>query len=152
MKKLLLACLCGLSGVGAIAAPCLPVDQLIALDNQYEDAMRRNDAPLLERLLADEYIWVHTLASATDTKADLVGRAKAKANVHKSRSTSEVKAQVVNDTVVLRGISTVEAWNEDKTTWRVNRYTYMRTWVTVGGQCKLLSNMTQNISSVPNKQ
>lgn len=133
----------------ALAAPCLPGAELIEHDRQYEEALRVGDVAFLERWLADDYVWVHNLASQTEGKAALLARSRHPAVVHKSRSTSEVQAQVGGDTVVLRGLSTVEQWNADGKTWRANRYQFMRTYVNVGGQCKLLAVQTMKVWSSP---
>lgn len=143
--------LCGAVPLLAQASACLPVASLIERDARYEDAMRSGDAAYLDELLAPGYIWVHSLASATDSKADVLGRARASSAAakpqYKSRSTSAVEAQVLGDTVVLRGLSTVEQWNPDFTTWRSNRYQFMRTYVAVEGACRLLAVQTMKVWS-----
>jgi len=139
---------CALS-LNAMAAPCLPTADLIERDRQYEEALRVGDVAFLDRWLADDYVWVHNLASQTEGKAALLERSKKPAVVHKSRTTSAVQAHVAGDTVVLRGLSTVEQWNADGKTWRGNRYQFMRTYVNVGGECKLLSVQTMKVWSSP---
>ena len=146
-QLLLLLAALPLSMQGAQAAPCLPVADLIARDARYEEAMRVGDAAFLENLLADDFVWVHNLVSSIDDKAAMVARAKKPAGNHKSRSTSGVQAQVLGDTVVLRGQSTVEAWNADGKTWRSNRYQFMRTYVNTAAGCKLLAVQTMKVWS-----
>jgi ketosteroid isomerase-like protein len=146
MKKLLLSVCCVLP-LPVLAAPCLPTAALIERDAKYEEAMRVGDAPFLQELLADDYVWVHTLASAIETKAVIVARAQHPASVPKSRTTSEVHAHVLGDSVVLRGLSTVDQWNADGKTWRSNRYQFMRTYVNVAGSCKLLAVQTMKVWS-----
>lgn len=51
--------------------------------------------------------------------------------VPKRRTTSEVQGHVSGDTVVLRGLSSVEQCNADGKTWRTNRYQFMRAYVNV---------------------
>ena len=92
---------------------------------------------------------MHNLASQTEGKAVVLERSKKPAVVHKSRTTSDVHAHAGGDTVVLRGLSTVEQWNADGKTWRSNRYQFMRTYVNVGGQCKLLAVQTMKVWSSP---
>ena len=147
MIKPLLLCACAVAT--SAQASCLPVERLIERDQGYEEAMRSGNAAFLEEQLAPEYVWVHSLASAVDSKADVLARAKAGKIVHKTRTTSEVTAHELGSTVVLRGLSTVEAWNPDGKTWKVNRYQFMRTYVADGAACKLLGVHTQNLSSVP---
>ena len=135
--------------LSAAAAPCLPTADLIERDRQYEEALRVGDVAFLDKWLADDYVWVHNLASQTEGKAVVLERSKKPAVVHKSRTTSDVHAHVGADTVVLRGLSTVEQWNADGKTWRSNRYQFMRTYINVGGQCKLLSVQTMKVWSSP---
>lgn len=128
----------------AAAAQCLPVPALIERDTQYEEALRVGDAAFLKTLLAEDYVWVHTLGSQIESRDSLLARL-AKPVVYKARFTSDVHAHTQGDTVVLRGVSTTEQWNADGTTWRTNRYQFMRTYVNVAGQCKLLSVQTMNL-------
>ena len=154
MKKLplrwlpvLLAALSCALPLRLLAAPCLPVSALIGQDARYEEAMRAGDQAFLKSWLADDYLWVHSLASAVDTKAAVLERAAKQPGVHKARTTSDVQAQVLGDTVVLRGLSTVEQWNADGKTWRSSRYQFMRTYVYAGGQCQLLAVQTMKVWS-----
>jgi ketosteroid isomerase-like protein len=128
----------------ASAAPCLPADALIKLDSQYEEALRIGDVPFLQSLLAEDYVWVHTLGTQIETRDILLARL-AKPVVYKARSTSDVHVHAQGDTAVLRGVSTTEQWNQDGTSFRSNRYQFMRTYVSVAGQCKLLSVQTMNL-------
>jgi ketosteroid isomerase-like protein len=143
MKKILFL-LCGALPLLASAAPCLPAEALMARDAQYEEALRVGDLPFLRTLLADDYVWVHTLGSEIETRTSLLARLE-KPVIYKSRTTSDVHAHVQGDTVVLRGVSTTEQWNADGKTSRSNRYQFMRTYVNVAGECKLLSVQTMNL-------
>ena len=128
----------------AAAAPCLPSEALVKLDTQYEEALRVGDVPFLQSLLADDYVWVHTLGTQIETRNVLLARL-AKPVVYKARSTSDVHVHVQDNTAVVRGVSTTEQWNQDGASFRTNRYQFMRTYVNVAGQCKLLSVQTMNL-------
>jgi len=143
MKKTLPSLLAVLPVI-ASAAPCLPAPALIERDARYEEALRVGDVHFLQSLLADDYVWVHSLGSQIETRASLLARL-VKPVVYKARGTSEVHVHVLGDTAVVRGISTTEQWNADGTTWRANRYQFMRTYVNVGGECRLLSVQTMNL-------
>ena len=145
--KTLLALLCLSFPSVALCAPCLPMDELIERDRQYEEALRVGDIVFLKTWLADDYVWVHSLASQIETRANLLARLARPAVVPKSRTTSEVQGHISGDTVVLRGLSSVEQFNADGKTWRTNRYQFMRTWVKVDGACKLLANQTMKVWS-----
>jgi ketosteroid isomerase-like protein len=146
MKKRLLSLCCALP-LQSFAAPCLPVPDLIQRDQQYEEALRVGDVPFLQAWLADDYVWVHSLGSQIETRAVVLARSEHPAVVHRSRITSDVHGHVLGDTVVLRGLSTVEQWNADGKTWRSNRYQFMRTYVNVAGACKLLAVQTMKVWS-----
>ncbi|MRW89693.1 DUF4440 domain-containing protein [Duganella sp. FT80W] len=143
MKKLLLS-LAALLPVLASAVPCLPVAALVERDSRYEEALRVGDVAFLKTLLADDYVWVHSLGSQIESRASLLARLE-KPVVYKSRTTSDVHGHTQGDTTVLRGVSTTEQWNADGVTWRANRYQFMRTYVNVDGQCKLLAVQTMNL-------
>lgn len=147
MKTLL--ALCALLPVPALASPCLPAGSLIERDRQYEEALRTGDVPFLQALLADDYVWVHTLASQIEDRASVLARLQKPDSIAKSRRTSNVHAHVLGQTVVLRGLSTVEQWNADGKTWRSNQYQFMRTYADVNGQCKLLAVQSMKVASSP---
>jgi ketosteroid isomerase-like protein len=139
--------MCFLLPLAAHAAPCRPDAALIEQDRRYEDALRRADVAYLENWLADDYVWVHNLGVQTESRAQLLARL-AKAPM-KSRTTGDVHAHSAGDTVVLRGHSSVEQWNADGTTWKINGYRFLRTYVTVAGQCRLLAVQTMKVFSGP---
>jgi len=145
--KALMFILVSLASAAASANKCLPVESLIALDSKYEEAMRTGDSAFLENLLADNYVWVHNLASSIDTKETILTKAKNPAEVPKARTTSDVQGHVLQNTVVLRGLSSVDKWNPDGKTWRTSRYQFMRTYVNTGKTCKLLSVQTMKVWS-----
>lgn len=130
----------------ALAASCLPADALVERDRQYEAALATGNVAFLRDALADDYVWVHTLGSEVETKPVLLARMARPARF-KSRTTTGVQARALGDATVLHGVSVVEQWNEDGETFKTNRYQFMRTWVNVDGQCKLLAGQTMNLSS-----
>ena len=141
--------LCLLLPPAVHAAPCRPDAALVEQDRRYEDALRRADVPFLRHWLADDYVWVHNLGVQTESRQDLLARLEKGAAPMKSRTTSDVQAHAAGDTVVLRGLSSVEQWNADGATWRVNRYRFLRTYVTVAGECRLLAAQTMKVFSGP---
>jgi hypothetical protein len=145
--KTLIFILASLASVAANANKCLPVESLIVLDSKYEEAMRMGDAAFFKNLLADNYVWVHNLAASIDTKETILVKAKNPAEIPKARTTSDVQGHVLHNTVVLRGLSSVDKWNPDGKTWRTSRYQFMRTYVNTGKTCKLLSVQTMKVWS-----
>ena len=145
MKRYLLPLCCALP-LQASAASCLPTDALVERDRQYEAALATGNVAFLREALADDYVWVHTLGSEIETKPVLLARME-KPTRFKSRTTSDVQARTLGDATVLHGISIVEQWNADGTTFKTNRYQFMRTWVNADGRCRLLAGQTMNLSS-----
>lgn len=140
-----LVILLNLCAAATYAQSCLPLAELIARDSQYEEALRVGDVAFLDKLLADEFVWVHNLASAVEDKATILARSKTPTEIPKARTTSEVRARVLENTVVLHGLSHVEKWNPDGKTSRHLHYQFMRTYVSTAKGCKLLSVQTMKL-------
>ncbi|MET0356078.1 MAG: nuclear transport factor 2 family protein [Cellvibrio sp.] len=150
MKRWFLLVL-GMGSVDTFANSCLPVADLIARDSQYEEATRIGDFAFLDKLLAEDFVWVHNLASAVENKSVIIARAKNPPEIPKARTTSEQNAHVLQNTVVLRGLSSVDKWNADGKTFRTSRYQFMRTYVSTKKGCKLLSVQTMKVWSSDGK-
>jgi hypothetical protein len=149
MKKRLLGAV-GLVSVLALAAQaetCLDTENLVKLDADYENAMRKGDVKFLDKLLAPEYQWVHNLASLKESKAQLLVRVQKPEEQPKARRSHDVSVLRLEDTAVLQGLSSVEKWNPDGKTYRTSRYQFMRTYVKQGDECKLLAVQTMKIWS-----
>ncbi len=122
---------------------CLEPENLKALDLRYEQALKNNDVAFFESHLADEYLWVHNHASATDTKEAILDRAKdptkgATGNPI-ARESEDVKVIRYGNTAVVTGFTTV------KRETSAPRYNFMRTYVEVDDQCLLLASHTMRI-------
>lgn len=143
----LCAVLCCISSAHLMAAECLEPSRLKVLDAQYEEALRVGDTKFLKELLADDYVWVHNLASDIETKPGLLKRLKDLDEVPKARVSHDITAHRLANTVVLDGLSSVDKYNPDGKTFRTSRYRFMRTYVAHNGQCKLLSVQTMKVWS-----
>lgn len=147
-KRLLMvlvgSCVC----VNSLAAQsCLDTETLIELDARYEMALQTGDTAFLQTLLAPEYSWVHNLASTKENKTGLIERLK-KSNVQvKERRSHDIRALRLANTVVLEGLSSVDKWNDDGKSYRTSRYQFMRTYVAVKNECKLLAVQTMKVWS-----
>ncbi|QGZ42416.1 uncharacterized protein DUF4440 [Pseudoduganella flava] len=149
--KRLLPLLASLLPCAALGVPCQPTAALVDHDRRYEEALRSGDVAFLRAALADDYVWVHSLGSQVESRAVLLERLQGLKGqaAFKSRTTSDVHVHAQGETVVLRGLSIVEQWNADGATFRTNRYQFMRTYVNVDGQCKLLAVQTMNLAAKP---
>lgn len=149
MKKMLFISLLGFVSVGnaAQANSCLAERNLLALDSRYESALQNGDIRLLNELLAADFIWVHNLASMKETKTQLIARVQLPAEQPKARRAHDISVQRLANTAVLQGLSSVEKWNGDGKSFRTARYQFMRTYVELEGQCKLLAVQTMKVWS-----
>lgn len=134
-------------GPAAHAGTCLDTENLVKLDAEYENAMRKGDVKFLDKLLAPEYQWVHNLASLKETKTQLLERVQKPEEQPKARSSHDVSVLRLDNTAVLHGLSSVEKWNPDGKTYRTSRYQFMRTYVKQGNECKLLAVQTMKVWS-----
>lgn len=129
----------------AHAASCLDQSALTKLDQQYEDALVNGDAAFLADLLADDFIWVHNLASLIETKSALVARVKTNTENFKARRSTVLSAHRLDNTSVLNGTSLVERVNG--VGLRSSRYQFMRTYVVREDKCYLLAVQTMKVWS-----
>ncbi|HTF85092.1 MAG TPA: nuclear transport factor 2 family protein [Cellvibrio sp.] len=142
--------LCVFFPVNLLAAECLQSSRLKALDAQYEEALRVGDVKFLHALLADDFVWVHNLEADIESKSGLLKRLKADHEIAKARTSHDITLHALADTVVLSGLSSVDKYNPDGKTFRTSRYRFMRTYVAVKDQCKLLSVQTMKVWSSEN--
>lgn len=139
--------ICSLLSVNLQAAECAQPSRLLSLDAQYEEALRVGDVKFLDKLLADDFVWVHNLAVDIEGKPVLLKRLKNQDEVAKARNSHDISVHRLADTVVLSGLSSVDKYNADGKTFRTSRYRFMRTYVVTGETCRLLSVQTMKVWS-----
>lgn len=117
--------------------------KVLELDLAWEKALLESDVEFLEHLLSDDFIWVHDHASLTDGKNEVVSRAKkiqaGQADNTRNRISRDQKVLILEQTAIVSGFSVVDRGPSPTT------YNYMRTYVKIGGQYKLLANHTMAI-------
>ena len=128
------------------ADSCLDKEKLIALDQKYETAVQQADIKFLTGLLADEFYWVHNLASLKESKTQLLVRIQ-KEEKPKARRSHDLSVRILENTAVVEGLSSVDKWNVDGKTFRTSRYQVIRTYVEVNGECKLLAIQSMKVWS-----
>jgi ketosteroid isomerase-like protein len=112
-----------------------------ALDTQYQTAVKKNDASMMDRILADDFTLV-TGSGKTYTKADLLEEARTGRIVYEHQEDSAQMVRIWGDTAVV----TAKLWEKgaedgksfDYTVWFSD--TYVRTatgWRYVFGQSSL---------------
>lgn len=80
--------------------------KIIELDRQRMAAMGAGDVAALNRLLADDLIYVHSSARM-DSKSSLIGAMESGATVYTAVEPTEVVAQDLGDAVVLTGVAAI---------------------------------------------
>jgi hypothetical protein len=133
--------------IPAFADSCLDREELIKLDQRYESAMQQGDVKFLRELLADEFYWVHNLASLKENKTQLLERVQRPEEQPKSRRSHDLSVRQLKSVAVVEGLSSVEKWNADGKTFRTSRYQIMRTYVAIKGECKLLAVQSMKVWS-----
>jgi ketosteroid isomerase-like protein len=99
-----------------------------ALDTEYQEAVKRNDAARMDRVLADNFILV-TASGKTHSKADLLKEARAGSTTYEHQEDTAQTVRVWGDTAVV----TAKLWEKgtedgkpfDHTLWFSD--TYVRT-------------------------
>lgn len=134
------------------AQNCLSLPALTQLDQQYEDALANGDAAFLANLLAEDFVWVHNLASSIETKKDLIARIKANKENFKDRRSNVLSAHQLDNTSVLSGTSLAERFNDNGVSSSASRYQFMRTYVAREDKCYLLAVQTMKVWSSDNHQ
>lgn len=114
---------------------------VVALDTEYQAAVKINDAATMDRLLADDYVLV-TGSGKVYTKADLVNEARGGHVVYEHQEDTSQTARIWGDTAVITAKLWVKGTQDgkpfDKTVWFSD--TYVRTkagWRYVFGQSSL---------------
>ena len=84
-----------------------------ALDTQYQAAVAKNDAAVMDRILADDFILV-TGKGKVFTKADLLSEARGGKTVYERQDDIEQKVRVYGDTAVVTALLRVKGITEGK--------------------------------------
>jgi ketosteroid isomerase-like protein len=112
-----------------------------ALDKEYQEAVKNNDAATMDRILADDFVLV-TGRGQVFTKADLLKDARDKSTVYEHQEELEQKVRVWGDTAVVTALLWIKGTSEGKTSDRKLWFsdTYVRTpkgWKYVFGQSSI---------------
>ena len=112
-----------------------------ALDTQYQQAVKDNDAATMDRILADDFVLI-TGRGKTFTKADLLKEARDKTTIYEHQEELEQKVRVWGDTAVVTALLWIKGASEGQTSDRKLWFsdTYVRTpkgWRYVLGQASI---------------
>jgi ketosteroid isomerase-like protein len=111
------------------------------LDTKYQEAVKKNDASTMDRILADDFVLV-TGRGKTHNKADLLKEARSNKTVYEHQEDTNQTVRVWGDTAVVTALLWVKGTEEGKSfeykLWFSD--TYVRTpagWRYVFGQASL---------------
>jgi len=118
-------------------------EQLVELDKGWEKALLNSEVEFLDKLLAEEFVWVHNHATQIDGKAEALNRAKniraGQQDDTRNRSPRDHQIVILGQTAVVSGFTVVDRGPKPTT------YHFMRTYALVAGKWKLLANHTMAI-------
>ncbi len=119
-------------------------EQLVELDKGWERALLNSEVEFLDKLLAEEFIWVHNHATQIDGKAEALSRAKKiragqQQDDTRNRSPRDHQVVLLGQTAVVTGFTVVDRGPQPTT------YHFMRTYALVDGKWKLIANHTMAI-------
>ena len=117
--------------------------QLLELDKGWEKALLTSDVEFLEKLVADEFIWVHNHAGLIDGKKAVLSRAKriqsGQADDTRNRTTKDQQVVILGKTGIVSGFTVVDRGPSP------TLYHFMRTYAWTAGKWNLLGNHTMAI-------
>lgn len=131
----------GIASIKAVGSSADDEKIVAALDTQYQAAVEKNDADTMDRILADDFVFVTGLGKIS-TKADLLKSARSKSTVYEHQEDSSKTVRVWGDTAVVTALlwlaGTEEGKPFDNKIWF--SATYARTptgWRCVFGQASM---------------
>ncbi len=91
--------------IGATEAPSSGDDEkaVATLDTEYQAAVKNNDVPTMDRILADDFVLVTGLGK-THSKRDLLEEARSKGMQYERQEDSQRKVRVWGDTAVVTAL------------------------------------------------
>ncbi|SRR6266567_3298727 len=100
--------------VGSHASDTDPTKIVAELDTQYQEAVKKNDAATMDRILADDFVLV-TGRGKTYTKADLLREARAGKVAYEHQEETSQTVRVWGDTAVVTALLWVKGAEDGKT-------------------------------------
>lgn len=120
-----------------------PEQQILSLDQSWENALLDSDVSFLENLVAEDFVWVHNHAGLIDGKEAVIARAKriqaGQKDDTRNRTSRDQQVVVLGSTAVVSGYTVVDRGPTPVT------YHFMRSYAFADGQWKLLGNHTMAI-------
>ncbi len=118
-------------------------EELLRLDQGWEKALLESDVGFLEKLVAEEFVWVHNHAGLIDGKEAVISRAKkiqaGQADDTRNRTSRDQQVVILGKTGIVSGFTVVDRGPSP------TLYHFMRSYAWVDGKWKLLGNHTMAI-------
>jgi len=118
--------------------------EILNLEQQWQDALLKGDAAALEKLYADGIIYTHSNASS-DTKASYIAKIKSGATKYESLKRDDIKVRVFDDTAIVTChwvVQTVSGGNKINTNAR-----YIHVYVKQKGKWQMVAHQSTPIAS-----
>jgi hypothetical protein len=143
MKKLLFSCLF-LLVTATIFAQNKTEDMILKLDRQRFDAQINKDIKLLNELLSDDLVYVHSSA-VVESKKEFVDNISNKKWDYREVNIEKVKARLYGkNTAIINGTAKINLWQTDK---MVTVYLhYLDVWAKEKGKWRIVSWQSTRIS------
>ena len=142
MKHMMVLAFMGvLVGVPALAQSPAGADQeILKLERMYDDAFLKKDRAAMERLLADDFVYVHSNGTITNRTQEIEETISANAKWTASKL-DDLKVRVYGDVAVVTGVQTLTGSAKGYVSG-ARRYTNLWVrrngrWQTIGGQSTL---------------
>lgn len=118
-------------------------EELLRLDQDWEKALLTSDVEFLEKLVAEEFIWVHNHAVLIDGKEAVISRAKkiqaGQSDDTRNRTPRDQQVVILGQTGIVSGFTVVDRGPTP------TLYHFMRSYTWIDGKWKLLGNHTMAI-------
>ena len=119
--------------------------ELIKLENDWNNAWVKADVKFLDQTLAADYILTDSNGILTP-KAELLARLKSGEMIFTSAVSENLKVSVYGDAAVVRGLNTEKSQNKGKDT--SGKYQWTDTWVKIAGRWQCVAT---HASMVPQR-
>jgi len=117
--------------------------ELIRLENEWNDALVKPDLAFLDRILAEDYMFTSP-EGVVLTKAQMLGMLKSGEDVISSSVTHDMKVRVYEDAAVVTGHSTYKETVKGKDI--SGEYRWTDTWIKKGGRWQCVADHASKIA------
>jgi ketosteroid isomerase-like protein len=104
-------------------------------ERQWAESVATNDSSVVERILADDFIWIAPDGTRW-SKAQVVADARKGPGDFTSNHLEEVTVRFFGDTAVAQGS---ESWTRSSSTQRTGRFVWTDTWIRRDGRWQIVA-------------